>query len=513
MTPPRGNEGETWAPIGCVLIPELPIVAHHPSAEVEPDADRTPRAVHAGRGTAARVRWCDRAARTAGVRVGQTLASARARCASLESALLDEARFAESRRAVLSALLECTPRVSPDGPTRMWVEPAPLGDTTAWCDEVQARLAPWGPIQIGIGPWALVAYAAAREGAGVVADPAAFVDALPLDALELPSAARRTLHALGIRRAGALRELPADAIGRLGVEVTEVRRRLRGDDPRGPRTPRVASAPLVRVELEEPIATLGGLTFLLRPAVERLLRDPVARGRGVTEVRLTLTFEGGAFDAPSEETRTARAGTPVCDAATLFELLRAMLEAPDTAPRRSRNSTPRPRDANGPLPHTELDPRGIAAFELRATGTSPRGDRTEPLLGAPARDAATEVAIARLTGRLGEDRVQRAGWKAAASPLARAIWSRDEIAPGGALPWRHQHPPSPIAGGAVWVAGERRRIARRGRIERALGPWWDSGTLVVDRLAWLEVEGPLLVLARERRDTRPPRWEAVAWLD
>jgi len=63
------------------------------------------------------------------------------------------------------------------------------------------------------------------------------------------------------------------------------------------------------------------------------------------------------------------------------------------------------------------------------------------------------------------------------------------------------------------VAGRRRRVLELGRVERALAPWWHTGALRVERLAWAEVDGPMLVLLRERRDVRPHVWEAVAWVD
>ena len=106
--------------IACVQIPWLPIVAHHGASAANGER---PRAVHRGRGTAARITFHDRVAAAAGVRVGQTLAAARARVADLDSRLFEPERMAEARRGLVARLLHHTPRVAVSGPIRFWAEP------------------------------------------------------------------------------------------------------------------------------------------------------------------------------------------------------------------------------------------------------------------------------------------------------------------------------------------------------------------------------------------------------
>jgi hypothetical protein len=444
------------------------------------------------------------------VHPGQTLAAAKARCTSLQSALLDPACLRQARRDVVAAMLELTPRVAPDGPARFWAEPAPLGDLDEWCEAVRARLAAFGPVAVGVGAWPAVAYALARRvasgSAGALARPAghtrarlldadearAFLDEQPLAVLELEREALETLRALGVRSVGALRRLDPVELGvRFGPEVARARRRAEGDDPRMPWTPQSEEAPQVEVALEHELESVEPLWFLLRPALARLLSAPVGRGEGLTGLTLVLRRERG-----DDVTVHARSAHPIADAGTLLELVRARLES-------------------APPPTGDDDSRDLlTGFALTAGSLAPLGDRTRDLFGDDRRDpAAREVALARMEGRFGAAALRRATHVETGPHLARATWTRDAPAFGPALPWRGQHPPAPVTDGEVEVAGRRRRITRRGRVERALAPWWRTGALRVERLAWAEVEGPLLVLLRERRDVRPPVWEAVAWID
>ncbi|MEM1418299.1 MAG: hypothetical protein AAGH15_25615, partial [Myxococcota bacterium] len=192
-----------------------------------------PRAVHRGRGTAARVLWCDGAATARGVRPGQTLAAARARSGDLASRLVDAAALSRARRDVIAALLEISPRIaaghdaSPATAGRFWAEPPRVrhvreGRTAAWAStdrvflegwahEAHAVLPPrYGAGRVAIGPTAAVAWAAALSpGADppvVSPDEArAFLDGAPLEVLELPPEHVADLRALGIRDVAALR--------------------------------------------------------------------------------------------------------------------------------------------------------------------------------------------------------------------------------------------------------------------------------------------------------------------
>ncbi|GAB5550397.1 MAG: hypothetical protein SangKO_101570 [Sandaracinaceae bacterium] len=424
------------------------------------------------------------------MRAGQTLAAARARCASLDSRMFDPDTLARARREVVAALVTLTPRVAPAGDTRFWAEPAPLGEPLErWAEAVTQALGAWGEARVGVGEWAALAYAAALDGA-LVGTPEQ-LDRAPLATLELDADAIETLRSLGVRDVAALKRLgPVELGARLGPAVADARRRASGEDPRIPWTPRADDAPHVEVVFDEELDRLEPLLFLLRPALAQLLRDPVGRGEGVTALRLRLSRERG------EDLHVdVRSAHPIGDPATLLELVRARLEA-----------RPDPTDEDGTRDF-------LKGFAITALERAPLGDRTGDLFGEQARDpAAREVALARLASRFG-DVLARATRVESASPIARAAWTDGEPARGPSHPWRRQDPPAPMRGDAVHLFGRPRRVLQLSRIERALAPWWDDGALRVDRLAWAEVEGPLLVLLRERRDVTPARWEAIAWLD
>ncbi|MCB9593265.1 MAG: hypothetical protein H6719_11085 [Sandaracinaceae bacterium] len=434
--------------------------------------------MHRGRGTAAKVQWIDEAARAAGVRPGQTLAAARARCASLESALVDATLLAEAHRLVTGALLRWTPRVSADGVGRFWCEPV----GARWIDGVRAALSHAGPVHVGVGAWAAVAYAAARTDAGAVDD--AHLDAAPLAALELPPRAIEGLASLGVRSVRALRALdPVDVGVRFGPEVAAAWRRAGGDDPRGPRVPPVDEPPSVSIDLDDvELDRLEPLLFVLRPALERLLHEPRGRGLGVTALELELRGRRGVDPVLV----TIRGGGPIADPRLLLELAHAHLE--------------------------RLEPTGpVTGLALVARELAPLTDRNVPLFAEPRRDpAAREVALARLSSRFGAHAIRRASRVELASALSRAAWTGDAPVAGPALPWREQVPPVLLHGEWIELAGRRRRLVRLGRVERALAPFWLTGALRVERLAWAEVDGPLLVMLRARR---PAAWEAVAFVD
>ncbi|MEZ4339450.1 MAG: hypothetical protein R3B82_22735 [Sandaracinaceae bacterium] len=408
--------------------------------------------------------------------MGQTVAAARARLASLESALVDESLLAEARRLTIAALLRWTPRVTPDGPGRFWCEPV----GPRWIEAVRAALASAGPVRIGVGPWAAVAHAAALDDAGRV--DAEHLSRARLGALELSDRAIGDLAGLGVRTVAQLRALdPIDLGVRFGPEVAEAWRRAGGDDPRGPRVPRVDEPPSVELDLDEAeLDRLEPLLFVLRPALDRLLHAPRARGLGVTALTLELRSRG----APTHEA-TIRCAAPIADPRVVLELARTHLEQVAI----------------------EAPIRGLT---VGAPGLAPLGDRNVPLFAEPRRDpAAREVALSRLAARFGEDAVRRATRVEHPAALARAAWTRADPVRGPAFPWRPQEPPARLEDGWIELAGRRRRLLRLGRVERALAPFWLTGAMRVERLAWAEVDGPLLVMLRAHQTA----WEAVAFAD
>ena len=506
---------KTSSPIACVHVPALPIVAHHGTHR----ATTQPLAVHRGEGTAARVRWCNRLAEEAGVRVGQTLAAARAHVAELTSQPWDPARVASTRHRAVAALLRVTPRVRADGPARFWAEPLARGGDEGrdWAARAGRILEELRPVGVGLGPNATVAYAAARavrEGVHhVSADEAdAFLAAAPLEVLEVGGEARAILASLGVRTVGQLRRLDPVSLGmRFGPTLADAWRRAEGFDPRGPTTPRLTPEDAVALDFDDPIDRLDALAFLLGPAVERLARAVRQRDQGVVELELRLRVAPPA--APIEERAlVVRCGEPLADPRPLLELLRTRLE---------RERLPAP----------------AIGLRLRVAHAVPHARRSESLPhGAPTPAAgAREVALERIRARLGPGTVRRASRVEVGPMLERARWSPEsdhdgedappadpgrldgapfDPVPGEALPWRRLPTPARVVDGTAEVAGRRRRVLRLSRVERARGPWWRGDPTVTELVAWAELEGPLLALLRGRfEEGRPDAWEVVAWLD
>ncbi|MFW6052029.1 MAG: Y-family DNA polymerase [Myxococcota bacterium] len=466
--------------------------------------------MHQGRGTHARVLYCNDLARREGVRPGQSLAAARGRIASLDSRPFARRHLVEEQRRVVERLLHVTPRITTAGADRFWVEPLVVGRARHGWDhrafeifgrDVARVVDGHGPVSVGIGPTATVAWAAACSldaGHGghrfVLPDAAStFLDEAPLEVLEIDGEALDILASLGIRRVGELRALDPVSLGmRFGPAVADARRRADGHDPRGPRTAPPTVRNEVCIELDDEVDGVEPLLFLLQPAADQLTRMLRRRDQGAVHVRLELGLTGRPPTGHALEVRTA---APLTRGRTLLELLRTRLE-------RTRLTAPAHR------------------IRLEAMATAPLSDRTPPLLRTrPRRDPdAQEVALDRLRNRLGETSVRRAERVETGAVLERARWmfAREcgASARGDAMPWRRLDSPVPVVDGRARVAGRWRRVCKVGRVERAGAPWWDDGEHRVSLVAWAELEGPLLVLMHARCGTDcDDRWEVLAWVD
>lgn len=432
--------------------------------------------------------------------MGQTLATARGRDSTLGTLPYDLARIQRARRWVVASLLKLSPRVSETKGARFWAEPHEYSRRwTQWGEDARAVLRKLRPIAVGVGPNATVAYAAARairDGVRSI-DPEearAFLDAAPLEVLEIDGEARGILGSLGVWTVGQLRKFDPASLGmRFGPAVAEARRRADGFDPRGPKSPTPTPLDHAQIDLEDPIAQLPALIFVLGPALQRLSARVRNRDEGVTAVRLTLHVGPPADQIVVE----ARCSEPSTDSRTLLELLRNHLE------------------------RIHLD-APVHALSLRIAESVSHARRSEslPYGPPPSRADAREVTLARLRARLGEDRVRRASRVEVGHPLERAQWVDDEGIPGEALPWRRIDPPVAVVDGFVSLDGRRRRVLRLSRVERAIRPWWRSEEHGgIELLAWAELEGPVLegpvlaLLLGRFAHGRDDRWDVIACVD
>jgi len=351
------------------------------------------------------------------------------------------------------------------------------------------------PYTLGVGPTASVAYAAALASVSqrprIVSPEEAhdFLDASPLRVLEFDAESLATLADLGLRYVGDLHAFePAALVSRLGPNARDALDRARGDDARGPRTPRSGDELVLRVALDDEVQETQALLFLLAPALERLATSLRARDRGVTRLALLLEGEREACS----HALNLQLASPSAEAGVLLELLRTRLDA-------LRLHAP------------------ILAFTLSCPGIAPLTPNTPSLFErATERDpGAREVVLERLRERHGESAVHRASRQEDPRLLARAHWVLEgECVRGEALPWRRLEPPVALRDGAVVISGERRRLLRVGRCERVAGPFWEAGHARAELFAWAELEGPLVALLRgDVNDACDDRWVVVAWLD
>jgi protein ImuB len=277
------------------------------------------------------------AAEAFGVAAGMRLGEALGRCPTLALVPADPQRAEEEWERSLATLEGIGAAVESrrpgeaffglDGLRALWGRPERALE--------RARLLMGQGVRLGAGPTRLVALAAAlrsrpRRRPVVVSDrqARAFLAALEVSVLRDRMGDEwtgvnlvDTLERLGVRTLGELASLPRDAVAdRFGEPGLRALGMAGGtEDPLRPRQPRAE----LREEIElHDAATAGQLDRALELLVDRLLANPLRRGRSFRRLRLEARLAGGGgwrIDAP---TRQATAGRE-----RLLLVLRPKLEA------------------------------------------------------------------------------------------------------------------------------------------------------------------------------------------
>jgi protein ImuB len=313
---------------------------------------------------------------------------------------------------------------------------------------------------------------------------------------------RTTLTALGLRTAGALAALGAqDVERRWGAEGLTAWRLARGDDPRRATLARLDDPHVVAHDLPAPVLTTEPLLFVVRAALDRLVRALAADGRAVAAVALTLTLDG---ERPRRVTREVRPATPIARAAPLFERCRALLDA---------------WPLDGP----------VCAVEVRiarvATAPVEQGDLLAPAWRDP---AAAEAALARLRAAFGTTAVVRPVTRDSHAPERAGAWEAietvampsptdatrtheptslpgsmlgsstpEDAGPPSLVARRLLDPPETIAVTAdaagmpqeIRWRGDRLRIGRADGPERLSGAWWQPAPFARDHWRCVSTDG------------------------
>jgi protein ImuB len=252
---------------------------------------------------------------------------------------------------------------------------------------------------------ATIAAVHARSGDPILVPPggeAAFLAPRPAGLLTTDPDIRARLSRFGLRRIGAVADLPASAlVARFGAEGARIHARANGEeiDPFRPR--RTPERLALAVPVEPPVEDLEPLRFVLHRLVVALATQTAARGLAVTHatLRLDLDLAFAPAGTSGELVAAQRFPEPTSDAEAIERLLFARLErTPPTA--------------------------AVARLSLELAGAEPAAGQQLPLfVPQAARNARLAWQLARLALTFGEDRIRRTELADPEAPLPERRWT------------------------------------------------------------------------------------------
>jgi protein ImuB len=288
-----------------------------------------------------------REARALGVRSGQTVAAARAKCAGLRVRVVAQSAVRTALERVAEVALAFGPTASFDVVTDVvWVEIGGCahlqGGELELGSALVARVRALGHacrVSIADGPRIAAAIARfaptsrSRGGVPIVVVPegdgVAAMRRLPLEALSLEGDCAQWLRELGLSTCGDLQSLPRRGLGmRLGSRARDVMQLLSGED----RTPldawRPPEVPEERIELEWGASSVEALAFVTRALCHRLAARLEGRAMAVMRVGLVLALDRGLLceGAPPVSLIDLALPVPIARAVDLFAVVRARLD-------------------------------------------------------------------------------------------------------------------------------------------------------------------------------------------
>jgi len=225
-----------------------------------------------------------------------------------------------------------------DGLERLW------GEERILVERMRTALAPIlpGRPRAGIAGTRFAAMLGAAfpgaDGVGIVppGGDAAAIAPLPAGLLTQDPDVRARLARFGLRRIGAVAELPRSAlVARFGEEGERLHARARGEEVEPFRPRRAPELLSLALPLEAPVAGLEPLRFVLHRLVAALADQLLARGAAASRARLRLELDL-AFavpGTPGELVVEQRLPEPTAESEAIERLLFARLEgAPPPAP-------------------------------------------------------------------------------------------------------------------------------------------------------------------------------------
>jgi hypothetical protein len=240
---------------------------------------------------------------------------------------------------------------------------------------------------------------------------AAFLAPLASDLLTPDLDVRARLRRFGLRRIGAVADLPKSAlVARFGAEGERLHARARGQETDAFRPRRAPERLRLALPIEPPVADLEPLRFVLHRLAGALGEQLAARGTatGRAEIRMALDRSFATGDVPATMAFEQRFPEPTSEGEAIERLFLVRLE-----------QMPPP----APVERLELElldvapaaGQQLALFVPQTAGGAP------PIV----RQARLGWQLARLALAFGEDRVQRVAIADPEAPLAdqRATWT------------------------------------------------------------------------------------------
>jgi nucleotidyltransferase/DNA polymerase involved in DNA repair len=252
---------------------------------------------------------------------------------------------------------------------------------------------------------ATISAMAARPDAPIVVSPgeeAAFLADRPSGLLTTDPDIRARLTRFGLRRIGAVAELPRSAlIARFGEEGDRLHARANGQETDPFRARRATERLGLALPIEPPVEDLEPLRFVLHRLVAALTEQLTGRGLAADRAVLTLELDL-AFAPPGTSPRIEveqRFPEPTADPEAVERLLFARLER-------------------------EPPPAAVQRLDLELRGTIEAAGQQLPLfVPQAARTARLGWQLARLALTYGEDRVRRVVITDPEAPLPEQRWA------------------------------------------------------------------------------------------
>jgi impB/mucB/samB family protein len=259
---------------------------------------------------------------------------------------------------------------------------------------------------------ATVAAMAARPDTPIViptGEDAAFLADRPSGLLTTDPDVRARLTRFGLRRIGAVAELPRSAlIARFGDEGAWLHARARGEETDPFRARKATERLGLALPIEPPVEELEPLRFVLHRLVAALTGQLAARGLAADRAILTLELDL-AFAPPGTSPRIEveqRFPEPTADPEAVERLLFARLER-------------------------EPPPAAVGRLDLELRGTTPAAGQQLPLfVPQAARTARLGWQLARLALTYGEDRIRRVALADPEAPLPEHRWTWQTVGLG-----------------------------------------------------------------------------------